>query len=497
MPSVRRNAIANLFGGGWAAVMGLAFVPLYIKYMGVEAYGLVGVFISLQAIFAVLDMGLSQTLAREMARLSVSSGANRQMADTARTLEVIYWLFALLVGGGLAFGAHFIANYWLKPDQLSTESVRHALWIMALVIVLRWPLTLYIGGMNGLQRQVLLNGLLAFFATFQGIGAVLVLSLLEPTVEAFFTWQAFSSLLQVLVIRYGFWHALPVSGGRFSLRVLDGIWRFALGMTGISLLATILTQLDKLVLSKMLSLENFGFYVFASTVASVLFRAVSPIFTSYLPRFTQLVSSGDIEALKANYRQAGQAMAMALIPVACLLAVYSDEILMLWTQNKELVENTRILVGILVVGNMLNGLVNIPYALQVAYGWIRFGLVQNAIAVVLVVPALLFFIGKFDQIGAAVVWAGLNFLFLVVGVFIMHRTILIGEWTGWLLQSVVYPLLAGGVAVLTAKALLPVPHGLTQEVLLLFGVSLLVFCAVAISLPFCRQFVSRSFVRLA
>ena len=90
---VRHNLIANIFGNAWSAVMGLAFIPLYIQFMGVEAYGLIGVFISLQAIFAVLDMGLSQTLAREMARLSVFATGRKQMADTARTLEVIYWIF--------------------------------------------------------------------------------------------------------------------------------------------------------------------------------------------------------------------------------------------------------------------------------------------------------------------------------------------------------------------------------------------------------------------
>lgn len=149
MLSVRRNAVANLIGSAWAAVMGLAFVPLYIKFMGVEAYGLIGIFVSLQAIFAVLDMGLSQTLAREMARLSVLTTGRQQMADIAQTLEIIYWVFALLVGSILALCANFIANFWLKPDQLSFEAIRNALWIMALVIALRWPLTLYIGGMNG------------------------------------------------------------------------------------------------------------------------------------------------------------------------------------------------------------------------------------------------------------------------------------------------------------------------------------------------------------
>jgi O-antigen/teichoic acid export membrane protein len=43
-------------------------VPLYLKYMGAEAYGLIGFFSMIQVWFAILDMGLSPTVARETAR---------------------------------------------------------------------------------------------------------------------------------------------------------------------------------------------------------------------------------------------------------------------------------------------------------------------------------------------------------------------------------------------------------------------------------------------
>ena len=66
--SIRRNVIANYLGQGWAAVMGLAFVPIYVSYLGMEAYGLVGLFALLQGWLALLDMGMTPTLGREMAR---------------------------------------------------------------------------------------------------------------------------------------------------------------------------------------------------------------------------------------------------------------------------------------------------------------------------------------------------------------------------------------------------------------------------------------------
>ena len=47
--SLKINVVANYLGQGWQGLMSLAFVPLYIKYLGIESYGLIGIFALLQA----------------------------------------------------------------------------------------------------------------------------------------------------------------------------------------------------------------------------------------------------------------------------------------------------------------------------------------------------------------------------------------------------------------------------------------------------------------
>ena len=78
--------------------MSLVFVPLYIKFMGIESYGLVGIFASLFALFGLLDMGLSTTLNRELARLSAVPDRAGEMRNLVRTLEIIYWGMAVVIG---------------------------------------------------------------------------------------------------------------------------------------------------------------------------------------------------------------------------------------------------------------------------------------------------------------------------------------------------------------------------------------------------------------
>ena len=435
--------------------MGLAFIPFYIRLMGAEAYGIVGVFVSIQVMFTVLDLGLSQALSRELARLSVDRKNAGLMADTARTLEVVYWGIALGVAVVIALLSHFIAYQWLNPEHLSQESLVEALWVMAVVVGLRWPVALYMGGLNGLQRQVMVNALFAVFVTLQGAGALAVLWFVEPTVRAFFLWQALIALLQVVGLRIALWRSLPSDGvGVFRLEILSGVWRFAAGMTGISLLATILTQMDKVLLSKLLPLAEFGYYTFAATVAAVIYKLISPVFTAYYPRLTELATKDDQPALGRVYHQGCQLMAVAILPVTLILAFFSKEILELWTRNPDVVAKSSLLISLLVIGNALNGLMNLPYALQLAHGWTKLAFYQNVIAVIVLAPVIYFSTLRWGAVGAAGVWIVLNSAYLLIGVQVMHRRLLVTEKSGWYANDVGKILLAVLVVAGIARVLM-------------------------------------------
>ena len=47
--SLKKNIFANYLSQIYAAVIGVVMLPFYIRYMGAEAYGLVGFFALLQA----------------------------------------------------------------------------------------------------------------------------------------------------------------------------------------------------------------------------------------------------------------------------------------------------------------------------------------------------------------------------------------------------------------------------------------------------------------
>ena len=444
MSIIKRNILANFTGDVWQVLMSLLFVPLYIKFMGIEAYGLIGIFVTLLAVFGLLDLGISATVTREIARLSVLPDKEQETRNLVRTLELIYWGVAILIGIIVISISHFVAYNWVKAGQLSSKTIEIALRIMGFSMALQWPVSFYTGGLLGLQKQVLLNVIHISMGTLRGVGAVLVLWLLSPTIQAFFLWQIIINVISTSLLAYFLWHYLPrsVKKAFFQKQIFTKIWRFAAGITGISILATILTQLDKIILSKMLTLEMFGYYTLAGVVAMSIVRFIRPVFSAVYPKLTQLVSLHDQNGVKQLYHKSCQIVSVSILPVTIVVALFSYEILLIWTQDSVTAEKTHLLVSILICGTALNGLGHIPYALQLAHGWLKLALYGNLIGIIILVPMIVYLTGQYGALGGASVWVILNIGYFLIATPLVHRRLLPHENWRWYCQDVGLPLVA-------------------------------------------------------
>ena len=498
MDLLKKNITANFAGSIWQALMSFIFIPLYIKFTGIESWGLIGIFVTLQAMSSILDLGMSNTLNREMARLSALKDREREMRNLVRTLEMLYWGIAAFVGITIVSLSPFIAHHWIKASQLSPKTIEQAFLLMGIAIALQMPVGFYSGGLMGLQRQVLLNAINIVTNTLRGIGAVLLLWLVSPTIQAYFLWQIVVSIINILFLAMFLKRRLSFAGNTavFQKQLLKGIWRFAAGMSGIAILGVILTQMDKVILSRMLSLEMFGYYTLASSVAMSLGFIFTPVFSSIYPQFTQLVITDDQEGLKRLYHKGCQFMSVLVLPAAIVTALFSNEILLLWTQDPITADKSHLLVSILICGTAINGIMYFPYALQLAFGWTSLSFFKNVIAVILVVPLIIYMAAHYGAIGAASIWVVLNMGFVFFEIPIMHRRLLRKEKWRWYLQDVCLPL---AVCILTAglgRIFINGPMSQFMMLLNLIVISALTLGMTAIVTPITRTLLFKQLLKI-
>ncbi len=471
--------------------MGIAFVPLYIEYLGMEAYGLIGVFAILQAWLTLLDMGMTPTLSREMARYTAGAHTTQSIRDLMRSLEVICFALALLIGIAIFLSATWLSTHWLQVQKLPVEEVAQAISVIGFVVALRFIESLYRGAILGLQKQVLFNVVNAFLATLRGVGVLGVLAWISPTVEAFFLWQGVASIVAIATLAAVAYRYLPQPerAPSFSRDALKEVWQFARGMMAITFLSLLLMQTDKVLLSRLLSLEAFGYYTLAASVCGVLYLLVVPIAQSFSPRFTELVTRGETADLTSTYHQAAQLVAVLVAPAALVLMFFGENLLVVWTGNASLAHEAAPLVALLAIGWMFNAQMNPPYMLQIAYGWTSFAVWMNVAAVMLLVPAIFWVTPRYGAVGAASVWAVLNASYVLIAIHFMHRRLLKEEKWIWYLHDIFFPFISAVGIVAVSWVVHPLALNKIAEAVWLVATGVVALAASTMSAPLLRAWI--------
>lgn len=455
---IKRNLIANYIGQGWRALMSLLFVPVYIKYIGIEAYGLIGIFAMLQAWLSLLDMGMKPALVREMSRYTGGGHNTQSIWDLLRSIEIIVFAIAFVVSIGIWGASDWLATDWVKAKNISTHVSAQAFSLMGIVTALQFVESIYSSSLTGLQRQVLLNTVLSIMATIRSFGALGVLIWVSHTIKAFFFWQVIISSGSLLISMAIVYRALPLPprSAQFSKPALQEVFRFARGIVGITLMALMLTQVDKLLLSKMLTLEAFGYYSLAGLISGILYMFASPVTAVYFPRFNELLARNDDSLLIMNYHQAAQLVTVTVGSVAVVLIIFAEHILFLWTNDSTLTQRVTPIMSVLAFGTFLNCLMWIPYQMQLANGWTSLAFRVNIVFVSIFVPLILWLIPIYGAIGAAWIWVALNSGYCVFATQFMYKRILKSEKWRWYVFDVIIPISGACITGKILKILLPI-----------------------------------------
>ena len=405
MSQLRRNVSANVVSNAWSTGLSLLLTPVYVALLGVESFGLIGFYGSWIAILGILDTGISATAVRETAWLSARAEESAGIPSLIRTLELAYWAIIVVLGLVLLAASWSFGDEWFHAANIPADVIRDALMLMVASLVVQVPSGLYVGALMGLQRQVECSGLVALFGTVRGAGAVAALLIFGRDIRIFFAWQIAASVLQTGVMRWSLLrHIRGESPARFSRERLQAVRQFASQTSVVTALGLVLAQIDKLILSRIVTLQVFGLYMLAWTVASGLSRVATPLLQAFSPRFTELVSKGDDQGLRRQVRVACQLTNALVLPPALLLVFLADPILRAWTRNAVIAAGAAPLLMVMATGTLLSvcsyPAVSVLYSRNRLRGVIR----VNLAAVVVLLPMLIIGATNFGAMGAAVCW---------------------------------------------------------------------------------------------
>lgn len=492
--SLKKNIFADYVSQIYVTAVGILILPLYIKYMGAEAYGLVGFFTMLQAWFALLDLGLTPTIARETARYrggAMSVLAYRQMF---RALSLIFACIALAGGCVLWLLAESIATRWLKLSELSAGEVVLAVQIMAISVALRWMAGLYRGVISGSERLIWLSAFNAFIATLRFIAVFATMWIYGFTPYVFFMHQLAVAVLEVSFLLLLSRVLLPVYSNLeqpigWSFHPIKPVLKFALTIAFTSSVWVLVTQVDKLILSGILPLAEYGYFTLAVLVAGGIVVISGPISNAIMPRMAKLHAEGKRDEMMVIYRNATQLVTIAAGSVAITITICADQLLLIWTRDQNLVEQAAPILRLYAIGNGFLALVAFPYYLQYAKGDLRYHLIGNLITASVLVPAIIFSAIYYGGVGAGYAWAGVNGIYLTVWVAYVHKKLEPGLHFDWLVKDVLIICMPGFMFGVVLSSFWPKLEGLMADLaqITIIGVVTVLSCVAGSS--FARKIV--------
>jgi O-antigen/teichoic acid export membrane protein len=439
--TLKANIIANLFGGAWIAILTIVLTPLQVRLLGIEAYGLVGLIAAFQVALGALDLGLSATITKAV---SADHGGQLQASHgLVNSVGTLYWVMATAIGFVLTLASGWIAAHWLKSATLDLATVTQGIRIIAIYLALRWPIAFYAGLLTGMQRLDVLNLIKSGAASVRLSGGVIVLLLL-PDLSAFLVWFALSAALELAAYAIVSHRLAPGLNLRpsFSVAALRSIWKYSLAMNLIALLSILLTQVDRLMVSKFLSLEALGYYSLAYNTAigiSILQTAVN---SASFPSFSKALSHDRTRELIARYEKTSQMMGYLAALPCLILGFFGHEILAIWI-TQESADGAWSAMAILAVGFFLNAMVSNAYIVAIASGRPSLPLKVNLVGVALYVPALYWLIVHMGINGAAACWAGLNIYYFLSLFPLVQVGLLEQKIRPWLIRNIFSFLITG------------------------------------------------------
>jgi len=438
--SLSLDLAASVLGKCLTGGLLFLFTPIYISQMGVEAYGLLGFFAVLLGSCMFLDQAISPVVSHRFAKANAHRVVTADLWSTFRTAEALALVVGVLIALAIVTAAPWIADTMLNAKTMTPKRVQSTVQLMGLLVAAQWPSLVYGAALAGLGDQLAMNVLRTGAALLQWLGGALVLSFVSASIEALLLWQTFCFVLQAVLLRRRVKRKLTPTAESvgWNWELLRDGWRFSAGTLLIGITGTILTQADKVLVSKMASLGDFAAYSLSFTVASFVGVFVAqPVMAIAFPLFTHLTARGDEEILTREYRRWTQVVVLVITPPVGALIFYSHDILALWLGSGRVgLEAAEHYVPWIALGTMFNILMMLPFNLQLAHGWTSLSVVKNLFILPIFLAVLWWGIPHWGPIVGAAAWLSINATYYLVEVPLMHRRLLRGSmWHWWLLDT--------------------------------------------------------------
>ena len=356
-----RNVVFNLVGQSAPMLVAVFAIPILIKGLGMDRFGVLTLAWVVIGYFGLFDLGLG----RALTKLVAERLGNRREQDVPALIWTALFLMLLLgLAGTLVVS---LISPWLVHDVLKIPEVLQAETLRAFyLLALSIPVVISTAGLRGVleahQRFGMVNAIRVPMGVFTFLGPLIVLPFshgLFPVTMVLVAGRIVAWLahgLLCLRVIPSLRHHVVLHRGTVKPLISFGGW-----MTVTNVVGPLIVYLDRLVIGALISLAAVAYYatpyelvtklwIIPGALSGVLFPAFAGSFVEDSNRTARLFERG----VKYTF--------LIMFPLILIIVTLAREGLNLWL-GAQFVENSTRVLQWLAIGFFMNSLAQIPFAL--------------------------------------------------------------------------------------------------------------------------------------
>jgi O-antigen/teichoic acid export membrane protein len=423
-----KNLLSGVFSKLVSLVLSLLFVPIFFKSLGNEAYGMIGVMTMILSGLGLMDLGLGNILSKELAQRRAANNLGKSLS-LIRSIEWLYFLMGVFILIILVFASFIIVPIWLSSQDFPKSELTAIFLLIAAVIFVQWPISLYNSGLFGLNKQVVANLYATIFSILKTLGAFVCLLIFGKTIYVFLLWLLGVNLLYTLTLWVHFRKLLPRQDAPIVVgwQQLSEIKKMTVGFSVLGVLVFVMTDVDKMIISKLLTLSQYGLYSFIFVIVTSYQLVSTTLKNAFFPDIAKDVLAHKPFSKFSRFNFYSKFFNFIFLPTSIFLFVFSKEILEVWSGDTSLSNVLYRPFQWLLLGSMFNGIMYTANNYLLAMERFSFLIKTYALTTLFFLPAVYFLSLNFHLEGACFSWFILNVVLFVV----IMATLLIKYSNGW------------------------------------------------------------------
>lgn len=397
-----RNTVWNLVGSGAPMVVAVFCIPILIRGLGKERFGMLTLAWALIGYASLFDLGLGRALTQLVAR-KLGAGEEREIPSLAWTS-----LLLMLLLGFVATACVLLISPWLAGRGLNVPAALHGETLQSFRLLgLTIPFVITTAGLRGLleahQRFGLINALRVPMGVFTFAGPLLVLPFSKSLVPVVAT---------LVAGRIAAWAAHLL----LCLRVLPGLdrsiaWersavgpllRFGGWMTVTNVVSPLMVTIDRFAIAALVSMTAVAYYATPFEIVTKFLLVPGALMGVMFPAFSASFAR-DGERTALLFGRSVKSLFLALFPIMLCAVALAQDGLKFWL-GPEFAQHSFRVLQYLAVGVFINSLAQVPFACLQGVGRPDLTATLHLIELPLYLGLLWWLIGARGIEGAAIAW---------------------------------------------------------------------------------------------